>query len=54
MGHSSNRWLNARINVKHVARWDVASRRFDIFVAKEEHLSSTVCVYGRDQEAMNS
>lgn len=62
MDHSSNRWLNMRINAKNMDRLDVIikelrqvrSEGFDIFMIEEEHLSSTVCVYGPDKEALNS
>lgn len=53
-GLSSNIWLNVRINAKNVAKWDVINKGFDIYVAEEELVSSTMCFYGLDQEAMDT
>lgn len=61
IGHSSNRWLNVRINDKIMDRADVISKElrqvssegFDISMVNEERFNLTMCVYGPYQEAMN-
>lgn len=61
MDHSCNRWLNTRISAKNVSRWDainkelrISNEGFDSSVVEEEQLSLTMCVYGPNQEVMNS
>lgn len=54
MGNFSNIWLNIRISVKHVARRDVFNKGFEISMPQEECINSIMCVYGLDQEEMNS